>query len=413
VITAASASLPLARDEACGAFALRLYGALYWECAVARTESQIDVLAWLALQGQDRADGQIMEWVKCGHGKGKIDRAGDFLAQWWMSDEVDNDPEYVKTWQEKFSIVENWRACHGLPLNVIQRGLRGRAKKIEPRVLVAQRLKRFPSIMNKLSREPSMKLSQMQDLGGCRAIFSEISSVIRVYDLYRLTPLLPEEGSLKCYDYIQNPKEDGYRGIHVVARYHPRIEAREPWDGYRIEIQLRTSLQHAFATAVETVTTFTHAPLKFGAGPAEWRRFFSLMGSALAIREKTALVPDIPENEGEIIAELREAANHLRVRQRLQGWTNALEKLPNQHMKNSQWLLLVLDTSQNTVKATGYEDRNEASQAIAKIEKSKRTDLDAVLVWVSSIRQLRAAYPNYYADTKKFLAALDSALAIK
>ncbi|HKF51612.1 MAG TPA: RelA/SpoT domain-containing protein [Candidatus Acidoferrales bacterium] len=350
----------------------------------------------------------MTEWVKCDSGKGAIDRAGSSLVDWWVSVEAPTD---YSAWHAAFAVVENWRACHALPLNVIQRALRGRAQRIEPKVIVAQRLKRFSSIMNKLARESSMKLSQMQDLGGCRAILSNIAAVNSLYDMYRIAPLLPEEGSLKCYDYVSNPKDDGYRGIHVVARYHPRIRSRAPWDGYRIEIQLRTNLQHAFATAVETVTTFTRAPLKFGAGPAEWRRFFSLMGSALATREQTPLVPGTPSDQVELIRELRAAAVTLRVRSRLQGWTDALQTLRSQHLKNSKWLLLLLDTSKNTVGVTGFQDRKEASRAIAEIEKSKRADIDAVLVWVSSIRRLRVAYPNYYADTKKFIDALDSVLA--
>jgi len=349
----------------------------------------------------------MVEWTICEYGKGAIDRAGQCLLEWWTTA---GDPADHAKWSNALGVVENWRACHGLPLNVIQRALRGRAQKIEPKVIVAQRLKRFSSIMNKLARESSMKLSQMQDLGGCRAILSNIDAVNSLYDMYGSAPLFSEEGSLKRYDYIKEPKDDGYRGIHVVARYHPRIRSREAWDGYRIEIQLRTNLQHAFATAVETVTTFTRAPLKFGAGPAEWRRFFSLMGSALAIREQTSSVPNTPTNEAELISELQELSSALRVRQRLQGWADGLRTLRSQHMKNSEMLLLVLDIGKNTIKVTGYQNRNEGVQAVAEIEKSKRTDVDAVLVWVSSVRQLRVAYPNYYADTKKFLDALDSVL---
>jgi hypothetical protein len=40
----------------------------------------------------------------------------------------------------------------------------------------------------------------------------------------------------------------------------------------------------------------------------------------------------------------------------------------------------------------------------------KREDLDAVLVWVNSARDLKAAYPNYYADTGAFIKALNQAL---
>src|SRR5712664_4000075 len=198
--------------------------------------------------------------------------------------------------------------------------------------------------MNKLVREPDMKLSQMQDLGGCRAILSSVPFVVAVYNMYGQEPRLDEEGSLKCYDYITDPKKDGYRGIHVVARYHPRLTERAPWSGQRIEIQLRTRLQHAFATAVETVTTFTREPLKFGAGPVEWRRFFSLMGSALAVREQTPMVESTPNNEAELISELKEAAKALKVTQRLRGWADALHTLPRKHMKNFKWLLLALDT---------------------------------------------------------------------
>jgi putative GTP pyrophosphokinase len=353
----------------------------------------------------------MAEWVKREHGKGAINRAGKVLLEWWVSpDDMDLEP-----WAAVYRLVKNWRLCHALPLNVIQAGLRGRIRRMglsSRDVIVAQRLKRFPSIMRKLEREPHMELTQMQDLGGCRAILPDIASVRTLYGMYYgHEPLLLEENSsIKPYDYIAHPKPDGYRGIHVVARYHPRKDERLPWDGQRIEIQLRTKLQHAFATAVETVTTFTREPLKFGAGSVEWRRFFSLMGSALALREGTPLVENTPHVEQELIRELRAAATELRVTQRLHGWADMLRTLPRQHIKNFKYLLLVLNTTENTIAVKGFQNRREAGDAIAEIEQSKRTDLDAVLVWVNSIKNLRAAYPNYYADTTAFLEALTVAL---
>ena len=232
-------------------------------------------------------------WVKRKYGKGEIDREGQYLMEWWVNPEsIESDREKMDKWNAAYKVVDNWRACYGLPLNVIQAGLRTRVRRVEEKAIVAQRLKRFSSMMNKLARESDMKLSQMQDLGGCRAIFSSVSAVNAVYRMYDQPQ--QEEGSLKSYDYIARPKEDGYRGIHVVARYRPRLAERAHWNGQRIEIQLRTKLQHAFATAVETVTTFTREPLKFGGGPSEWRRFFSLMGSVLAIQEQTPLVENTP-----------------------------------------------------------------------------------------------------------------------
>jgi len=349
----------------------------------------------------------MAQWTKREYSKGEIDRVGARLLPWWTEPVAVTTPDIGRDYR----VVQNWRTSHAFPLNTFQMGLRQRAAKIESGVIVAQRLKRFSSLMNKLKREPAMKLSQMQDLGGCRAIVSSVSAVDSLFDLYRGSGATgSEEGTLKYDDYIREPKPDGYRGIHVVGRYHARNDAYESWNGQRIEIQLRTRLQHAFATAVETVTTFTLTPLKFGGGPADWRRFFSLMGSAIAIREGTALVEGTPTNRGDLVSELRDAAKLLKVRQRLRAWTQAMKEPPRQSLKGAKWLLLVLDVSANTIKVIGYANRIKASEAVADIEKSGPSGtLDAVLVWVKSFRDLRKAYPNYYADTTEFLEFLTEA----
>lgn len=350
----------------------------------------------------------MAEWVQRENSKGAIDRAGELLVPWWQFKATISDEELATAYR----VIQNWRTSHAMPLLTFRMGLEQRAKRVESSAIVAQRLKRFSSVMNKLGREPNMKLSQMQDLGGCRAIVSSVEVVERLSSLYRgdSSLLIESEGTLKCYDYIRMPKSDGYRGIHVVGRYKARVQKNEPWNGHRIEIQLRSQLQHAFATAVETVTTFTRQPLKFGAGPDEWRRFFSLVGSAFAMREGTTPVEGTPADEKTLIRELRDLTKALRVRQRLRGWTNAIKQLPKKSIADAQWLLLILDLSANTIKVIGYADKRKATEAVAQLEKSRSMELDAVLVWVGSIRNLRSAYPNYYADTSAFLEALNVAL---
>ena len=99
----------------------------------------------------------MAEWAKREHGKGEIDRAGKTLVSWWENLQIENESQEERQARNNaFGIVENWRTCHGLPLNAFQSGLRGCAKKVESGVLVAQRLKRFASVMNKLVREPTM-----------------------------------------------------------------------------------------------------------------------------------------------------------------------------------------------------------------------------------------------------------------
>ena len=178
----------------------------------------------------------MAEWVKREYSKGEIDRAGALLVPWWTGQGP--NPEELG---QAFMIIQNWRTSHAFPLNTFQMVLRQRARRVEPRALVAQRLKRISSTMNKLVREPKMKLSQMQDLGGCRAILTSVDAVYKLYELYKGGESL-SEGALKCYDYIRQPKSDGYRGIHVVGRYSARAKIREPWNGHRIEIQLRSQV---------------------------------------------------------------------------------------------------------------------------------------------------------------------------
>src|SRR5258706_12727947 len=81
----------------------------------------------------------MVEWVKRENGEGAIDRAGQLLVGWWNSTE--NMP--TEKWAPAYHILANWRACHILPLNVIQAGLRGRIRRVEQNAIVAQRLKRF------------------------------------------------------------------------------------------------------------------------------------------------------------------------------------------------------------------------------------------------------------------------------
>ena len=82
-------------------------------------------------------------------------------------------------------VLANWRACHAYPINTFQATLRGEAKHGYGKCIVAQRLKRAPSIIAKLQRFEDMQLARMQDIGGLRAI---LSSVIKVRSLEREDP---------------------------------------------------------------------------------------------------------------------------------------------------------------------------------------------------------------------------------
>jgi hypothetical protein len=79
------------------------------------------------------------------------------------------------------------------------------------------------------------------------------------------------------YDYITKPKEDGYRAIHLVILRH----------GCRIEVQLRTVVQHAWAELIERIDR--ERPmlgLKMGRAGRLFREYYALGAQLLADNEQ-------------------------------------------------------------------------------------------------------------------------------
>ncbi len=351
-----------------------------------------------------------MAWVEPKFSIQDVNAAGKFLRQLRLGSPA-KDRERSQAFLNAIEIVDNWRASHAYPLNTFQVNLRKVARRFENEPLIAQRIKRYSSISAKLDRQASMKLSQMQDLGGCRAIMSNVKLVKKVHDYY-LHESAIKHSLATVDDYIRNPKPSGYRGIHLVYRYYSD-KSKYIYNGLKIEMQLRSRLQHAWATAVETVGMFSGQALKSSLGSDEWKRFFSLMGSVVAMREKTPLVPDTPQNPNEIFDELRSIAFELQVVQRLEEYNNALHSIIS-GAKNSHFYLLNLDPASRFLEIKGFKlgEAALANEAYAEAEKVAKdsSDIDTVLVSVESVALLKKAYPNYFADTRLFLAVLVQAL---
>lgn len=244
------------------------------------------------------------------------------------------------------AIINNWRSSHAFPLQVFKMTLLRRAKRIDKKAIVAQRLKRLPSIALKLERFKDMRLAQMQDLGGCRAVVSSIRSLealVRVYEQAPSKNPTKRHEFIHEKNYIEHPKEDGYRSVHLIYRFRSMSRRHQVYNGSKIEIQLRTRLQHAWATSVETVSLFTGQALKSSGGEAEWRRFFALMSSVIALREKKPLIPGTSADNATLIGELRALADKLKVQRYLCGWAYALTRLPAKNVTNAVAFLVVLD----------------------------------------------------------------------
>lgn len=344
-----------------------------------------------------------MEWVKPKFKeKGRIDRAGKVLAKSEHGSEAYN---------EALDIINNWRASHNYPLNTFKVTLRRYASQIDSSFLVAQRIKRISSINHKIERFKTLRLSQMQDIGGCRVILSGVKEVYRLVEKYEKSDLKHLKDDKD--DYIAKPKPSGYRGVHLIYKYNS--DKIDTYNGMYIEIQIRTRLQHAWATAVETVGTFLAQPLKSSLGEEKWLRFFALMGSVIALREgSTTLVPNTPTTKTELIKELRTIANELNVISSLKMFGQALNVGEEQTTKKNYYFLLKLEPNEQRMTVTGYtkKELDLASEQYLKVEKeiADIVGADAVLVSVDSLTALKRAYPNYFLDTQVFLQELKDVL---
>ncbi len=319
----------------------------------------------------------------------------------------------IDRFEGALSTISNWRSSHNFPLNTFQNGLRNRSRAVNADSIVAQRIKRLSSIAAKLRRFPTMRLSMMQDIGGCRAIVRNVAQVRKIVANYKKSEI--KHKLFQMDDYIKSPKESGYRGVHLIFKYFS--DKKATYNGLKIEVQIRSTLQHAWATAVETVGTFIGQALKSSQGEKDWLRFFELMGTAIALREKTTPVPNTPISRDDLRKELRGYIDSLDVERHLRTFGEALQTL-EQFESDAHYYLLELDTAgkQTTIKGYKQNELEKASADYLAVEKaikeSGTVGKDAVLVSVDSIVSLRRAYPNYFLDTHVFIDAVNQAVSV-
>lgn len=342
--------------------------------------------------------------------KSKTDLAGAILCDSSSSQEEKNNA---------LGILSNWRAAHSYPMHIFKKRLKGVSERIDSSALSAQRLKRVPSIIKKLKRrydgkKATMKLTQMQDIAGCRAVMSNVQLAKKLYEDYYLKGDLKHK-RVNEKDYITYPKNDGYRSIHLVYRYYSD-KGKKQYNGLLIEVQIRSKLQHLWATAVETVDFFTRQAIKSNQGQKVWMEFFKLVSSAFAKFENCPIVPGTLDSEEELCSLIRQKEKELQVRAKMANWTRSIKLFDNlKNKKNLHFFLLELDTIQEKLIISAYTKRQE-KKAIADYAKAERKiygrdEYDVVLVGADTMIDLKKAYPNYFLDTREFLKYLDKILS--
>lgn len=347
-----------------------------------------------------------MEWVKPGdYSKSNVNRVGEILKD---KREVE---AYSQEETEAFNTFSNWRASHAYPLHIIMKNIKKLALKISPEAICVQRLKRVKSIIIKLLRFPGMKLSRIEDIGGCRIVMPNVELVRILAEQYISKNKRHKRIKSREKNYINNPKPDGYRSIHLVYAYYSRNKVGKTFNDKLIEIQIRSKLQHIWATALETNDLFNHQRIKFGQGDPKWKYFFKLVSSAFAIMEKCPTVEGTPNDKKELYNEIRKMERELKVTERMIAWRATVAHLSN---KKDSLFVLRLDMKNKNISYNIFKNDKEGwakaneDFSIQEKDNKENKDCDVVLVGAENISELTYGYRNYFADTEEFLKNLKS-----
>jgi hypothetical protein len=326
-----------------------------------------------------------------------VRRAGEILA----GDLAWNE-ETEAGIREAFSIANNWRDAHAYPMRGIRRGLAWhmRANGIEGTTVA--RLKRMQAIRKKLRRLPH-GLNQIQDLGGCRAILPSVSDVSALVQILRDRARHIIRGE---DDYIASPKISGYRSHHIMFGYKGRGDEKI-YDGRRIEVQIRTRLQHSWATAVEAVGLFRSEYLKGGQGDERWLRLFLLMSAEFAMSERCASPQDVPAHHLRV-SEIKALAEELEASKNLDklAYTVRFTDISVNPRTKPTYYLIKYDNATNQVDVEPYFAPKDAMRGYDSAEfldnRTGKNSRNVVLVEADKLDTLKAAYPNYFGDVQLF-----------
>lgn len=323
-----------------------------------------------------------------GGSKSRVNRAGENVRA-------------RKPTAEDLAVIEEWRAAHRAVLNTFQAILRERARNAG--ALVAQRHKRKRTIFDKLDRLPGMSLSRMDDVAGCRLIFKKLKDLHAFRQSFhgaRFKHRRRHADDPGRYDYIENPKPTGYRGIHDIYEYDVNSEVGKALTGLYVEIQYRTLVQHAWATAVEVIGFITESQPKFQQGDTRYENAMALASEILARAHENERGPFPNLEDREVVTRFLTAEREIGLLDMLRG-LNAADRAVSAK-KNT---ILIFEGGR-ALQVKTFRDATEALRALFELEK-EHPERDIVLVRADTSDEVRLAFKNYFSDARDFIQLVE------
>ena len=296
---------------------------------------------------------------------------------------------------EDLQVIDEWRAAHRAVLNTFQAVLRNRTRGTK--ITVAQRHKRKRTIFDKLQRLPGMQLSRMDDIAGCRLIFRNIKELYSFRTKFHKARFNHKRrNEIDKYDYLKSPKPTGYRGVHDVYAYDVKSEIGRGLAGLYVEIQYRTLVQHAWATAVELIGFITESQPKFQKGDNRYEQAMALASEILAraFERSKGSFPVLTDRE--VVRQFLVLDKQLALMKTLRG-LNAADKVVSEK-RNA----ILIFSGAHDLEIRTYRDSTDALRALFELEK-ELPDRDIVLVRADTSDEVRLAFRNYFSDARDFI----------
>lgn len=329
--------------------------------------------------------------------------------------------EGIELTEEEKLEFDNFREAHNIIIKLFTIEL----KKVNfsKQHLTASRNKRIETIISKLRRPEKPKLDRIHDIAGTRIIFENIKSLEDYIDILENTELVNFKEKINedknRYNYIKNPKSDGYRSIHKVFYYSSNIpystlnEKSFNLENKKIELQLRTRLQHIWATTVEIYDIINKSNIKIGThNKLETKE-------GLFFKKCSLVFEGIESNDVEKIKininEIFRDKDLVEIYNRLKGIKNIKNiQLPKTLGSDEVFILITdLNKGKTTFFTTDPIEKNDKQDTFLinasyrrLEEKNTKGEYILLLLTLGDIKKLKNVYPNYFLNTNEFISIL-------
>ncbi|MFU0558971.1 RelA/SpoT domain-containing protein [Gardnerella vaginalis] len=352
-----------------------------------------------------------------------------------------NSEEYGK----QILILDSWRHQHEEPAQIFFKKLVGIINKY-PDAMATYRLKRKESILKKLYRSNgNFELGAMDDIAGCRVIVNSISEVYEVYDEILNLKEAKEIDIKKTKDYIKNPEKSGYRSLHIIVKQTLKQENIDRQ--YRIELQIRTKLQHYWSTAVEAMSEIDNVeykdPTLISKGNTRIQsclQFFKVISKLFAccennddeLKEELANSVQTKDSFKEIIEDLKAARNSVTINMQKNSAKSGEGLYLLELSRETQELTIhsySMDCVEKAITNYNSKENSNISNEANKIQydteidncsvnknltaekpdaqTSYITSINRVLIYAKNEDQLGDTYPNYSYNIEKFIEKVE------